>query len=70
MTLSRDYKNVGILAACQALFMSGMSMQIILGGLVGATMHKVDENVAVHDICALSEIYEGVLARYFPDKGT
>ena len=39
-------------------------------GLVGATMHKVDENVAVHDICALSEIYESVLARYFPDKGT
>ena len=39
-------------------------------GLVGATMHKVDENVAVDDICALSEIYEGVLAHYFPDKGT
>ncbi|MDP6603856.1 MAG: succinyl-diaminopimelate desuccinylase [Rhodospirillales bacterium] len=39
-------------------------------GLVGATMHQVDENVAVDDINALSEIYEGVLARFFPDEGT
>jgi len=38
MMLSRDYKNVGVLALCQALFMSAMSMQIILGGLVGATI--------------------------------
>jgi succinyl-diaminopimelate desuccinylase len=39
-------------------------------GLVGATMHHVDENVAVDDIRALSEIYEGVLGRFFPDEGT
>ena len=39
-------------------------------GLVGATMHGVDENVAVDDIRALSEIYEDVLARFFPDGGT
>jgi len=34
-------------------------------GLVGATMHKVGENVPVADIEALTEIYRGVLDRYF-----
>jgi len=34
-------------------------------GLVGETMHKVDENVAVADVLALTEIYRGVLERYF-----
>lgn len=34
-------------------------------GLVGQTMHKVDENVPVADILALTEIYRGVLERYF-----
>ncbi len=34
-------------------------------GLVGETMHKVDENVAVADVRALTEIYRGVLERYF-----
>jgi succinyl-diaminopimelate desuccinylase len=34
-------------------------------GLVGETMHKVDENVAVADVQALTEIYKGVLERYF-----
>jgi succinyl-diaminopimelate desuccinylase len=34
-------------------------------GLVGQTMHKVDENVAVADVMALTEIYAGVLERYF-----
>ena len=34
-------------------------------GLVGQTMHKVDENVAVADVLALTEIYRGVLERYF-----
>lgn len=37
-------------------------------GLVGATMHKVDENVAVADVTALTEIYRGVLERYFAAK--
>ncbi len=32
-------------------------------GLVGATMHKVDEHVAVADIHALTDIYEDVLKR-------
>ncbi|NVJ70681.1 MAG: succinyl-diaminopimelate desuccinylase [Alphaproteobacteria bacterium] len=32
-------------------------------GLVGATMHKIDEHVAVADIQALTDIYEGVLTR-------
>ena len=32
-------------------------------GLVGATMHKVDEHVAVADIQALTDIYEDVLNR-------
>jgi succinyl-diaminopimelate desuccinylase len=34
-------------------------------GLVGATMHMVDEHVAVADIAALTEIYSGILAAYF-----
>ncbi len=37
-------------------------------GLVGASMHKVDEQVAVADIRALAEIYAGVLARVFADR--
>jgi succinyl-diaminopimelate desuccinylase len=34
-------------------------------GLVGQTMHKIDEQVPVADILALTEIYRGVLERYF-----
>lgn len=34
-------------------------------GLVGASMHKTDESVAVADIDALAEIYDGVLRRWF-----
>ena len=34
-------------------------------GLVGKTMHQVDERVAVADIAALSEIYARVIGRYF-----
>ena len=34
-------------------------------GLVGATMHKVDERVAVADIATLTDIYADVLRRYF-----
>lgn len=34
-------------------------------GLIGSTMHKVDEHVAVDDIVALSDIYEDIIKRYF-----
>jgi succinyl-diaminopimelate desuccinylase len=34
-------------------------------GLVGRTMHKADEHVAIADIEALTAIYEAVLERYF-----
>ncbi|GAB4147059.1 MAG: hypothetical protein Tsb0016_17580 [Sphingomonadales bacterium] len=34
-------------------------------GLIGATMHKVDEQVATGDIVALSQIYGAMLRRYF-----
>ena len=34
-------------------------------GLVGATMHQIDERVDVADIATLTDIYEGVLRRYF-----
>ena len=34
-------------------------------GLVGQTMHQVDERVAVSDITALSKIYARVIDRYF-----
>lgn len=34
-------------------------------GLVGKTMHQVDEAAAVSDIAALTAIYERIIARYF-----
>jgi succinyl-diaminopimelate desuccinylase len=34
-------------------------------GLVGQTMHQVDERVAVKDLERLTRIYRGVLDRYF-----
>ncbi|MEL7345886.1 MAG: M20/M25/M40 family metallo-hydrolase, partial [Pseudomonadota bacterium] len=34
-------------------------------GLVGQTMHQVDENVAVDDIHTLKRIYARILADYF-----
>ncbi len=34
-------------------------------GLVGATMHAVDENVAINDLEKLQAIYEALMARYF-----
>ena len=38
---------------------------VIEFGLAGATMHKVDENVAIADILQLSDIYERILHSYF-----
>jgi succinyl-diaminopimelate desuccinylase len=37
-------------------------------GLVGLTMHKVDERVAVADLAALTDIYRTVLDLYFPPR--
>ena len=34
-------------------------------GLVGETMHQVDENVVTADIDGLSLIYEDFMARFF-----
>ena len=34
-------------------------------GLVGATMHQVDEHVAVGDVELLADIYEMIVARYY-----
>ena len=34
-------------------------------GLVGATMHQVDEHVPVGDIELLTDIYEAIIARYY-----
>jgi succinyl-diaminopimelate desuccinylase len=34
-------------------------------GLTGQTMHKVDENVSLADIIALTGVYRGILERYF-----
>jgi succinyl-diaminopimelate desuccinylase len=41
---------------------------VIEFGLAGATMHKVDENVAIADILQLSDIYERILDSYFDAK--
>ncbi len=38
---------------------------VIEFGLVGQTMHAVDERVAVEDLTTLTAIYRGVLDRYF-----
>ena len=37
-------------------------------GLVGATMHQVDERVPVSDIETLTAIYTRILTRYFKDR--
>jgi succinyl-diaminopimelate desuccinylase len=34
-------------------------------GLAGATMHKIDESVAVSEIAALTDIYAALLTAYF-----
>ncbi|MDX3926584.1 MAG: succinyl-diaminopimelate desuccinylase [Shinella sp.] len=39
-------------------------------GLVGKTMHMVDERVAVADLATLTAIYEDFLTRWFGDAGT
>ena len=36
-------------------------------GLVGQTMHKVDENTLVDDVRKLTDIYKGILDGYFPN---
>jgi succinyl-diaminopimelate desuccinylase len=38
-------------------------------GLVGQTMHKVDERVPVSELARLTDIYEDVLERYFSTAG-
>ena len=38
---------------------------VIEFGLVGQTMHQIDERVPVADIARLSEIYEGLMRHYF-----
>ncbi len=38
-------------------------------GLIGQTMHKVDERIAVSDIRALADIYAAILDGYFTARG-
>ncbi len=38
---------------------------VIEFGLVGQTMHKVDEHVAVPDLARLTDIYRRMIDRYF-----
>ncbi len=42
--------------------------QVIEFGLVGATMHQIDERVAVADIVSLTKVYRRVIERYFFDR--
>lgn len=37
-------------------------------GIVGATLHQIDENVEIADIYKLTEIYKEILAQYFEAK--
>ena len=39
-------------------------------GLVGATMHQIDERVETADITLLTDIYADILATYFKTYGT
>jgi succinyl-diaminopimelate desuccinylase len=39
-------------------------------GLVGQSIHKVDEHAAVADIFTLTDIYEAILDRYFASAGS
>jgi succinyl-diaminopimelate desuccinylase len=34
-------------------------------GLVGTTMHQIDENTPVQDLQKLTRIYRAILERYF-----
>lgn len=38
-------------------------------GLVGKTIHKIDEHAPVADILLLTDLYEAILARYFATAG-
>ena len=38
---------------------------VIEFGLVGQTMHQIDERVALADLAALTDIYRTFLTRYF-----
>ena len=40
---------------------------VIEFGLVGQTMHKVDENTTIADIVKLADIYKAILDGYFPE---
>jgi succinyl-diaminopimelate desuccinylase len=39
-------------------------------GLLGTTMHMVDERTPVAEVEALTQIYEGVIAGYFEAFGS
>ena len=43
---------------------------VIEFGLVGKTMHKIDENVEVNDILDLTKIYNQFLFNYFGVKAS
>jgi succinyl-diaminopimelate desuccinylase len=38
---------------------------VIEFGLVGQTMHQIDERVPVQDLEKLTQVYRGILTRYF-----
>jgi succinyl-diaminopimelate desuccinylase len=38
---------------------------VIEFGLVGQTMHQIDERASVADMATLTKIYRGILDRYF-----
>jgi succinyl-diaminopimelate desuccinylase len=36
-------------------------------GLVGTSMHKADEHVAINDVLALTRLYRAVIARFLAE---
>nr|A0L3N2.2 RecName: Full=Succinyl-diaminopimelate desuccinylase; Short=SDAP desuccinylase; AltName: Full=N-succinyl-LL-2,6-diaminoheptanedioate amidohydrolase [Magnetococcus marinus MC-1] len=52
-----------------ARFISRHCVQTVEFGLVGSTMHKVDERVPVADLEVLTEVYRRLLERLYPPQG-
>jgi succinyl-diaminopimelate desuccinylase len=63
-TLSREPELSTSGGTSDARFIRAMCPVVELG-LVGTTMHKVDEHAPVEEIRALSRLYEAVIDRYF-----
>lgn len=49
-------------------FICGWSPEVVELGLIGKTIHQVDERVDVADLAVLSRLYEGIIRRLLPSR--